>query len=198
MSDADVDAKSREKAYALFGSPLLDEADVGTVESLRRIHAHLFGGLYDSAGRVRTLNIAEGGFQFAPARFLPSTLESVERMPDGALDEIIEKYVEMNVAHPFMDGNGRSARIWLDMMLKRRLNSCVDWSMISKRDYMSAMRESVVDPSRIKTLIASALTDRTSDRETFLRGIDRPWLFERDDDGDGDPGMERAQLTSPG
>ena len=181
FSDETIDGKSKSKAYALFDSSLLDTVEVGTVKGLRQIHGYLFGGLYDFAGQIRTLNIAKGGFQFAPTRFLPETLQTIEAMPESSFDEIVKKYAEMNVAHPFLEGNGRSARIWLDMMLKSRLQRCVDWSRINKAEYLDAMKQSVTDASSIKTLLMTALTDRIHDREMFMKGIDYSYYYEQEE-----------------
>jgi len=182
FSEETIDGKSKSKAYALFDSTLLDTVEVGTVKGLRQIHGYLFGGLYDFAGQIRTLNIAKGGFQFAPVRFLPETLRRIEAMPESCFDEIVQKYAEMNVAHPFLEGNGRSARIWLDMLLKARLRRCVDWSRINKTEYLEAMKQSVTDVNSIKALIQSALTDQIHDRETFMKGIDYSYYYEQEDD----------------
>jgi len=179
-SEETIDGKSKSKAYALFDSALLDTLEVGTVKGLQQIHGYLFGGLYDFAGQIRTLNIAKSGFQFAMARILPGTLKRIERMPDSTFDEIVDKYVEMNVAHPFMDGNGRSMRIWLDLMLKRNLKRCVDWSKINKTDYLSAMESSVTDSAQIKALLKSALTDKIDDREVFMKGVDYSYYYEQE------------------
>jgi cell filamentation protein len=187
-TDETIDGKSKSKAYALFDSSLLATIEVGTVKGLQQIHAYLFGGLYDFAGQIRTLNIAKGGFQFAMARFLPEVLLSIEKMPESTLDEIVNKYVEMNVAHPFMEGNGRSTRIWLDLILKKNLKVCVDWSKIAKVDYLTAMEKSVVDSSIIKTLIQSALTDKINDREMYMKGIDYSYYYEQDMDISEDAG----------
>ncbi len=175
-----LDSKSRDKAYELWDSSLMTTIEVGTVKGLQQIHSYLFGGLYEFAGQIRTKNIAKGGFQFAMAQYLPSSLATIERMPETTFDEIIDKYVEMNVAHPFMEGNGRSTRIWLDMMLKRSLKLCVDWSRIDKTQYMNAMVKSVMDSSTIKTLIKPALTDRIDDREMFMKGIDYSYYYEQE------------------
>lgn len=188
-SDETIDAKSKSKAYALFDSSLLAEIEVGTVRGLQQIHGYLFGGLYDFAGQIRTLNIAKRDFQFAKARFLSETMKKIEEMPESTFNEIADKYVEMNVAHPFMEGNGRSARIWLDLMLKRNLNLCVDWSKINKKDYLAAMEKSVTDSTRIKALLQSALTDKINDREMFMKGIDYSYYYEQTDEitgGDGE------------
>ena len=173
-----IDGRSQVKACALFESGITESIEAGTVKGLRQIHAWLFGGLYDFAGQIRTKNIAKGGFQFAMARYLPQTLRKIESMPDGTFDEIVTKYVEMNVAHPFMEGNGRSARIWLDLILKKRLGKCVDWSKISKNDYLNAMKKSVADDSAIRSLLQGALTDKINDRETFMKGIERSYQYE--------------------
>ena len=179
-SDETIDGKSKSKAYALFNSSLLETIEVGTVKGLRQIHGYLFGGLYDFAGQVRTLNIAKGGFQFAMAKFLPEALDNIEKMPEKTFDEIADKYVEMNIAHPFMEGNGRSARIWLDMILKKNLKRCVDWSKIDKKDYLDAMEKSGVNSSRIKKLLSSALTNKINDREMFMKGVDYSYYYEQD------------------
>lgn len=180
-SDETIDGKSKTKAYALFDSSLLDTIEVGTLKGLQQIHGYLFGGLYDHAGQIRTLNIAKGGFQFAAARFLPETLKNIEAMPESTFEEIADKYVEMNVAHPFMDGNGRSMRMWLDLILKRQLKLCVDWSLINKKDYLHAMELSVTDSQPIKDLLKAALTDKINDREMFMKGIDYSYYYEQED-----------------
>lgn len=177
-SDETVDAKSKTKAYALFESSLLDSIEVGTVNGLKQIHAYLFGGLYDFAGKIRTVNISKGGFKFAAAEFLPETLDQIEKMSEDSFDQIIDKYVEMNVAHPFREGNGRTTRIWLDLILKRSLKKCVDWSQINKKEYLAAMEQSVMDSTKIKQLIQNALTDKINDREMFMKGIDYSYYYE--------------------
>lgn len=177
-SDNTIDGQSRKKAYALYESGLLKSLEPGSVKCLQQIHAYLFGGLYDFAGQIRSKNISKGGFSFANALHFPVVLPSIEKMPENTLDEIVDKYVEMNVAHPFMEGNGRSTRIWLDLMLKRSLKKCVDWSKINKNDYLTAMERSVVDATRIKELIKSALTDKIDDREMFMKGIDYSYYYE--------------------
>ena len=179
-SDTTIDGQSKKKAYALFESGLLESLEPGSVKCLQQIHAYLFGGLYDFAGQIRTMNISKGGFTFAPAQFFPTTLPTIERMPETTFDEIIDKYVEMNVAHPFMEGNGRSTRIWLDLMLKRSLRKCVDWSQVDKRAYLDAMRQSVTDAAPLKTLLKGALTDKINDRETFMKGIDYSYYYEEE------------------
>ena len=177
-SDNSIDGQSKKKAYSFFESNLISEAEVGTTKSLQQIHAYLFGGLYDFAGQIRQKNISKGGFQFAVSHFLGNTLSQIEKMPETTFDEILNKYIEMNIAHPFMEGNGRSTRIWLDLMLKRTLKKCVDWSKINKNDYLNAMTESVADSTRIKSLIENALTNKINDREMFLKGIDYSYYYE--------------------
>lgn len=180
-SDESIDGKSRSKAYALFESSLIDSIEVGTVKGLQQIHAYLFGGLYDFAGQIRTVNIAKAGFQFAMAQYLGQTLADVERMPEDSFENIIDKYVEMNVAHPFREGNGRATRIWLDLILKKNLQLCIDWSLVDKRKYLEAMTRSVADPTSIKDLLRSALTDKINDRDTFMKGIDYSYYYEQED-----------------
>ena len=180
-SDDTIDGKSRAKAYALFESGLLASMKPGTVQCLKQIHAYLFGGLYDFAGQIRTVNISKGNFSFAPAMFLKDALTQIEKMPETSFDDIIDKYVEMNVAHPFREGNGRSTRIWLDLMLKKNLKKCVDWSKLSKKAYLEAMTESPADSTKIRTLLNNALTDKINDREMFMKGIDYSYYYESDD-----------------
>jgi cell filamentation protein len=177
-----IDGKSKSKAYALFDSSLFGTIEVGTVKGLQQIHGYLFGGLYDFAGQIRTLNIAKNGFQFAMALFLPETLNNIENMPENTFEEIADKYVEMNVAHPFMEGNGRSTRIWLDLILKKNLKKCVDWSKINKKDYLDAMKNSVTNSMQIKNLLSFALTDKINDREMFMKGVDYSYYYEQEDD----------------
>ena len=178
-SDKTIDGRSQKKAYELFDSPVYDQIEVGTTKGLQQIHAFIFGGLYDYAGKIRTKNIAKDNFQFAPVRFLDQTLKDIEAMPENTFDEIIDKYVEMNIAHPFMEGNGRSTRIWLDLILKKNLKKCVDWSQIEKQEYLDAMKHSTADSSEIKRLIKAALTDKINDREMFMKGIDYSYYYEQ-------------------
>ena len=178
-SDKTIDGRSQKKAYELFDSPVYDQIEVGTTKGLQQIHAFIFGGLYDYAGKIRTKNIAKDNFQFAPVQFLDQTLKDIEAMPENTYDEIIDKYVEMNIAHPFMEGNGRSTRIWLDLILKKNLKKCVDWSQIEKQEYLDAMKHSTVDGSEIKRLIKAALTDKINDREMFMKGIDYSYYYEQ-------------------
>ena len=178
FSDESIDGKSKTKAYALFESSLIDSIEVGTTNGLKQIHAYLFGGLYDFAGQIRQKNISKGGFQFAVSQFLGATLKQIEQMPENTFDEIVEKYVEMNIAHPFMEGNGRTTRIWLDLILKKRLKKCVDWSKISKTDYMNAMVKSAVNSSTLNELLKNALTDQINSREMYMKGIDYSYYYE--------------------
>lgn len=179
-SDNTIDGQSRKKAYTLFESGLLNSLEPGSMKCLQQIHAYLFGGLYDFAGKIRNKNISKGGFTFANCLHFPTVIPTIERMPETTLDEIADKYVEMNVLHPFMEGNGRSTRIWLDLMLRRSLKRCVDWSRIDKNEYLTAMRESVMDSSHIKKLLKNALTDKINDREMFMKGIDYSYYYEEE------------------
>jgi cell filamentation protein len=181
FSDESIDGKSKTKAYALFESSFINSIEVGTTKGLQQIHAYLFGGLYDFAGQIRQKNISKGGFQFAVSHFLGDTLKQIEAMPETTFDEIVNKYVEMNIAHPFLEGNGRSARIWLDLIIKKRLEKCVDWSKISKRNYMNAMMLSPTKSSVLKTLLNNALTTKINDREMFMKGIDYSYYYEEND-----------------
>lgn len=180
FSDESIDGKSKQKAYALFESSLIDSIEVGTTNGLQQIHAYLFGGLYDFAGQIRQKNISKGGFQFAVAHFLGNTLKQIEQMPESSFEEIVDKYVEMNIAHPFMEGNGRSMRIWLDLILKKRMKKCVDWSRIGKKEYLSAMVQSPVDSAAIRTLLHNALTDDIHSHEMYMKGIDYSYYYEED------------------
>lgn len=162
-------------------SGLLDTLKPGTVKCLQQIHAFLFGGLYDFAGKIRTKTIAKGNTLFCLAEHLHNYLQNVEKMPETTFDEIVDKYIEMNMAHPFMEGNGRSTRIWLDLILKKRLGLCIDWSKIGKRDYLNAMIESETNSTKIRELIRLALTDKIDDRETFMKGIDYSYYYEQED-----------------
>ena len=178
-NDESIDGKSKTKAYALFDSSFINSIEVVTTKGLQQIHAYLFGGLYDFAGQIRQKNISKGGFQFAVSQFLGTTLKQIEEMPENTFDEIVEKYVEMKIAHPFMEGNGRSTRIWLDLILKKRLKKCVDWSKISKTDYMNAMVKSAVSSSTLKELLKNALTNQIDSREMFMKGIDYSYYYEK-------------------
>ena len=180
-SDNSIDGQSRKKAYTLWESNLVADKDVGKVKALQQIHAYLFGGLYDFAGKIRTKTIWKDGTLFCRAEYLKQNLEAIEAMPETTFDEIADKYVEMNVAHPFMEGNGRSTRIWLDLIFKKRLKLCVDWSKIDKKDYLEAMRMSTTDASAIKALLRGAMTDKIDDREIFMKGIDYSYYYEQTD-----------------
>ena len=180
-SDTTIDGQSQKKAYTLFESGLLESLKPGTVRSLQQIHAYLFGGLYDFAGKIRTKTISKGNTIFCLAEYLHQNLATIEKMPETTFDEIVDKYVEMNVAHPFMEGNGRSTRIWLDLIFKKRLGQCVDWSKIGKRAYLDAMIESQNDSTKIKELLSLAMTDKINDRETFMKGIDYSYYYEQND-----------------
>ncbi|WP_289067174.1 protein adenylyltransferase Fic [uncultured Alistipes sp.] len=178
MKTQEIDAASLEKARALFENGAIDRIEIGTVRGLCDIHAALFGGLYDFAGKIRTLNIAKGGFRFANSLYLNEILPVIERMPETTYEEIVAKYVEMNIAHPFMEGNGRATRIWLDMMLKNRLGKVVDWQRIDKDSYLSAMERSPINDLELRTLLSSALTDRVTDREVIFKGIEQSYYYE--------------------
>lgn len=180
FSDESIDGKSKTKAYALFKSSFIDSIEVGTAKGLQQIHAYLFGGLYDFAGQIRQKNISKGGFHFAMVAYLADTLKNIEKMPEETFEQIAEKYIEMNIAHPFMEGNGRSTRIWLDLILKKRLQKCVDWSQISKNDYMNGMIQSPSKPGIIMQLMKNALTDDIFSREMFMKGIDYSYYYEEE------------------
>ena len=175
-----IDEQSKLKAYALFENEIINDIEVGTITGLKQIHAYIFGGLYDFAGQIRKLNISKGGFVFASVGYLDETLKQIENMPENNLENIVKKYVEMNVAHPFMEGNGRTTRIWLDMILKKNLSKCVDWSLIEKTEYLEAMKQSVTNYSEIYRLIEIALTDKISDREIFMKGVDYSYYYEEE------------------
>ena len=180
-SENTIDGQSKKKAYTLWESNLVADKDVGKVKALQQIHAYLFGGLYDFAGKIRTKTIAKGNTLFCLAEYLHDNLKTIEQMPETSFDEIVDKYVEMNVAHPFMEGNGRSTRIWLDLIFKKRLGQCVDWSKIDKKDYLDAMIASHMDSTRIRELLRQAMTDKINDREIFMKGIDYSYYYEQED-----------------
>lgn len=175
-----IDEQSKQKAYSLFEDGVINDIEVGTIKGLRQIHAYIFGGLYDFAGQIRTVNISKGGFLFANALYLDETLKTIEAMPEDTFEKIVRKYVEMNIAHPFREGNGRTTRIWLDLILKKNLSKCVDWSQIDKKDYLDAMRKSVADANWIFELLQNALTDKINDREIFMKGIDYSYYYEEE------------------
>ena len=169
---------SKTRALELFEKGLLDTFEVGTFQGLAQIHKYLFDEIYDFAGQLRTVNIAKGNFRFAPVLYLEAALENIGRMPQTTFDEIIEKYVEMNVAHPFREGNGRSTRLWLDAILKKELRQVIDWSRVDKEDYLLAMERSPIRDTEIKALLREALTDRINDRQMYMKGIDASYRYE--------------------
>lgn len=169
---------SKKRALELFESGMLNKLEPGTFKTLQTIHKQLFMDIYDFAGKVRSVNIAKGGFRFVPAMYLLDALIQIERMPQSTFDEIIEKYVEMNVAHPFREGNGRSTRIWLDLILKKELQLVIDWSKVNKEDYLSAMERSPIKDLEIKFLLKNALTEHINDREVYMKGIDASYMYE--------------------
>lgn len=169
---------SKTKALELFEFGILDTFEVGTFASLAQIHRFLFSDIYDFAGQVRDVNIAKGNFRFAPVIYLQSALDNISQMPQSTFDEIIEKYVEMNAAHPFREGNGRSTRIWLDAILKKELGQVIDWSHVDKQDYLLAMERSPIKDVEIKALLKAALTDKINDREVYMKGIDASYHYE--------------------
>lgn len=169
---------SKQKALELFEKKLLDTIEVGTFSGLKKIHSYLFNDIYYFAGNIRTVNIAKGNFRFAPVIYLEAALKNIDNMPQSTFDEIIEKYVEMNVAHPFREGNGRSTRIWLDCILKKELHQVIDWSKVNKEDYLLAMERSPIKDVEIKVLLKSALTDKIDDRQVYMKGIDASYHYE--------------------
>lgn len=169
---------SKRRAKELYDSGHLDLLTAGTFETLAEIHRYLFSDIYDFAGKIRTVNIAKGNFRFAPLMYLETALEKISEMPQKTFDEIVEKYVEMNIAHPFREGNGRATRIWLDLIFKKELRQVVDWSMVDKNDYLLAMERSPIKDIEIKHLLKSALTDKIDDREIYMKGIDNSYLYE--------------------
>lgn len=166
------------KALELFESGLLDSFEVGTFSGLAEIHKYLFEDIYDFAGQIRTVNIAKGNFRFVPVMYLDAALKNIDKMPQSTFDEIIEKYVEMNVAHPFREGNGRSTRLWLDAILKKELRKVIDWSKVDKEDYLLAMERSPIKDTEIKVLLKAALTDKISDRQVYMKGLDASYNYE--------------------
>ena len=169
---------SKQKAVEMFESGYLESLEAGTFESLAKIHKYLFDEIYDFAGEVRKVNISKGNFRFAPLMYLDAALQSIDKMPQSTCDEIVEKYVEMNVAHPFREGNGRSTRIWLDLMLKKEIGYVVDWSKVDKEDYLLAMERSPIKDIEIKFLLKNSLTDNVNDREIYMKGIDHSYYYE--------------------
>ena len=177
-----VDEQSKKKAYELYENSILDDSEVGTIKGLQQIHAFIFAGLYDFAGKVRNKNISKGGFMFANYMHFDDIFAQIEKMPMDNIEQIVEKYIELNIAHPFMEGNGRATRIWLDQLLKNKLGKCVDWQRIDKKDYLAAMEKSPVDARPIMDLIKNATTDDIGDREIFMKGIDYSYYYETIED----------------
>ena len=173
-----IDEQSKKKAYQLFKTHLINEEEIGKTISLQKIHAYLFEGLYDFAGQIRTKTISKGGFVFANGSFLPQTLSQIDEMPQSTFDQIVEKYVEMNIAHPFMEGNGRATRIWLDLIFIKELKQCIDWSKIDKKDYFDAMMTSPNSDKQLKMVLRNALTNDIDNRELFMKGIDTSYYYE--------------------
>lgn len=169
---------SKKKALQMFEENFFDKLNAGTFQSLSEIHKYLFGDIYDFAGQIREVNIAKGNFRFAPVMYLEVSIKNIEKMPQSTFDEIIEKYVEMNIAHPFREGNGRSTRIWLDLILKKELNKVIDWRLVDKDDYLLAMERSPIKDIEIKTILKAALTDKINDREVYMKGIDHSYYYE--------------------
>jgi len=176
-----VDVISKERAKKLFGSREIENFEVGTTKGLQQIHEYLFGDLYDFAGQIRAKDISKGGFRFASYLYLKESLNKIEQMPESTFEQIVTKYVEMNVAHPFMEGNGRSMRIWLDLILKKNLSRCVDWAKIDKEKYLNAMQRSPVNDLEIRELLRGALTDKVDDREVYMKGIEQSYYYEEED-----------------
>ena len=169
---------SKKKALALFENGMLDKLEAGTFSALQTIHQYLFGEIYDFAGKIRTVNISKGNFRFAPVMYLQAALDNIDKMPQSTFDEIVEKYVEMNIAHPFREGNGRSMRIWLDLIFKAELQKVVDWSKVDKEDYLLAMERSPIRNIEIKYILKNALTDEINSREVYMKGIDHSYYYE--------------------
>jgi cell filamentation protein len=181
MSMTSVDQVSMERAKLLFNSQEIEGFEVGTTSGLQQIHTYLFGGLYDFAGQIRTKDISKGGFRFASCLYLEESLKKIDEMPEDTFEHVIAKYVEMNIAHPFMEGNGRSMRIWLDLILKKNFRQCVDWVKVDKPDYLNAMQRSPVKDLEIRELLSNALTDRINDREVFMKGVEQSYYYEEVD-----------------
>jgi len=180
-----IDAASKKRAQDLFGSADLSAFEIRTIAGLQQIHKYLFGELYDFAGKIRTQKISKDGFRFANVLYLQDALIRIEQMPQSTSEEIIEKYAEMNIAHPFMEGNGRSMRIWLDLILKKQLGMCVNWAAVNKNDYLEAMIRSHVKSTELRELLLLALTDQINDRNVFMKGIDQSYYYEEPDNYKG-------------
>lgn len=181
----DIDEASKRRALALFGSAELTTFEGGTTRGLQQIHEYLFSGLYDFAGQIRSRDISKDGFRFAPSIYLDDALRKIEQMPESTFEEIIEKYAEMNVAHSFMEGNGRSTRIWLDLILKNNLGKCVDWATVDKFEYLEAMKRSHVKTTELRELLRGALTDRIDDRDVYVKGVEQSYYYEEPDNYKG-------------
>ena len=180
MDTREIDAQSKQKAYNLYTTGAIQKIQSGTVDGLCQIHHALFDGLYDFAGKTRTVNMSKGNFRFASAMYLDKILGEIEQMPEETFEQIIAKYVETNIAHPFKEGNGRSARIWLDLMLKTNLQKCVDWQAVDKHAYLSAMERSPINDLEIRELLRAALTTKINDREIYMKGIDQSYYYEEE------------------
>ena len=178
MNTQEIDAQSLQNAYHLFESGIIEQIEVGTTKGLCEIHRYLFEGLYDFAGKIRQLNISKGGFRFANAMFLHVILPVIDQMPENTFEEIVAKYVEMNIAHPFMEGNGRATRIWIDLILKKRLGKVVNWQQIDKAPYLQAMERSPINDLELRFLLQPALTDKVNDREVIFKGIEQSYYYE--------------------
>ena len=181
MNTQEIDAQSLQNAYRLFESGTIEQIEVGTTKGLCEIYRYLFEGLYDFAGEIRRLNISKGGFKFANAMFLHAILPVIDQMPENTFEEIVAKYVEMNIAHPFMEGNGRATRIWLDLILKKRLGKVVNWQQIDKAPYLQAMERSPINDLELRFLLRPALTDKVNDREVIFKGIEQSYYYESND-----------------
>jgi cell filamentation protein len=178
VTESEIDKQSKQKAYDMFDNGAINKFEIGTTHGLCEIHRTLFGGLYDFAGVVRQVNMSKGGFRFASALYLDQILKTIDKMPEKNFEQIIAKYVEMNIAHPFKEGNGRSTRIWLDLILKKNLGACVDWQRIEKRAYLNAMERSPVNDLEIRELLRAALAKKTDDRQIYMKGIDQSYFYE--------------------
>ena len=176
-----ADETSKERAIKLFGSQEIKSFEVGTTRGLQQIHEYLFGELYDFAGQIRVKDISKGGFRFASCLYLKESLKRIDELPESTFEHIVAKYVEMNIAHPFMEGNGRSMRIWLDLIFKKNLKQCIDWVKIDKSDYLNAMERSPVNDLEIRELLRSALTDKIDDQEVFMKGVEQSYYYEEVD-----------------
>lgn len=182
MNTQEIDHLSKQKAYDLYDSGLIHQLEVGTTKGLQQIHLHLFEGLYAFVGQIRELNISKSNFRFANTLYLKEALRAIEKMPESTFEDIIDKYVEMNVAHPFLEGNGRSTRIWLDLIFKKQLGKVVDWEKVDKTLYLQAMERSPINDLEISFLLQNALTDKVDDREVFMKGIDQSYYYEQPED----------------